>query len=573
MIKIKEFEVKGFKLYENAQISFQDKYGIANLIGRNDDIINFDSNSSGKSSFANIFLQIIYGKNLENQAQENILHKYSNTPFSGKITLEVEGKEITIIRDNSKSGKDSLQYYVDGVYQGKTDEKEYKTRKAEIQDEIDTLLGMGVTTFKKLLYLSPNEKTLFSISSDTSQSKFIQELLNLDLITQINTRAKKEVTTYKNEIVLKSREMKLLQTHLESIAEQLKSIPKEMDEKVLINDFNDISTKLSDNDKFIQSYKKQLTELKDSADIKKKNVSNIQGQVSALRKSLVEKQRLIKDKKCPTCGNDIKSELLHITDLEQEISDKEIEISNLETEINSSKTTFDSLKKEYDKCIEKDTEYKGIIKRIESQKEILESNGLKEMKQKLQKDMVDKSNELIQLQSDLNEAEDMKYCLDLITQCSSDKGFIKSRIDLFLRLFNKRLFELASKLSKGDLILRVKKDTKNNYSLYIKDSRIELSYEELSSGLKARVDLLLNLTLRKSLEDLTGIKVNILIIDELIGSVDTTGRESIVELLNEIKKEFSDTLIFIVSHGVAMPTTDYDLLVHRKGNSSTLKWL
>lgn len=573
MIKIKEFEVKGFKLYENAQISFQDKYGIANLIGRNDDIINFDSNSSGKSSFANIFLQIIYGKNLENQAQENILHKYSNTPFSGKITLEVDGKEIIIIRDNSKSGKDSLQYYVDGVYQGKTDEKEYKTRKAEIQDEIDTLLGMGVTTFKKLLYLSPNEKTLFSISSDTSQSKFIQELLNLDLITQINTRAKKEVTTYKNEIVLKSREMKLLQTHLESIAEQLKSIPKEMDEKVLINDFNDISTKLSDNDKFIQSYKKQLSELKDSADIKKKNVSNIQGQVSALRKSLVEKQRLIKDKKCPTCGNDIKSELLHITDLEQEISDKEIEISNLETEINSSKATFDSLKKEYDKCIEKDTEYKGIIKRIESQKEILESNGLKEMKQKLQKDMVDKSNELIQLQSDLNEAEDMKYCLDLITQCSSDKGFIKSRIDLFLRLFNKRLFELASKLSKGDLILRVKKDTKNNYSLYIKDSRIELSYEELSSGLKARVDLLLNLTLRKSLEDLTGIKVNILIIDELIGSVDATGRESIVELLNEIKKEFSDTLIFIVSHGVAMPTTDYDLLVHRKGNSSTLKWL
>lgn len=573
MIKIKEFEVRGFKLYENAQISFQDKYGIANLIGRNDDIINFDSNSSGKSSFANIFLQIIYGKNLENQAQENILHKYSNTPFSGKITLEIEGKEIIIIRDNSKSGKDSLQYYVDGVYQGKTDEKEYKTRKAEIQDEIDTLLGMGVTTFKKLLYLSPNEKTLFSISSDTSQSKFIQELLNLDLITQINTRAKKEVTAYKNEIVLKSREMKLLQTHLESIAEQLKSIPKEMDEKVLINDFNDISTKLSDNDKFIQSYKKQLTELKDSADIKKKNVSNIQGQVSALRKSLVEKQRLIKDKKCPTCGNDIKSELLHITDLEQEISDKEIEISNLETEINSSKATFDSLKKEYDKCIEKDTEYKGIIKRIESQKEILESNGLKEMKQKLQKDMVDKSNELIQLQSDLNEAEDMKYCLDLITQCSSDKGFIKSRIDLFLRLFNKRLFELASKLSKGDLILRVKKDTKNNYSLYIKDSRIELSYEELSSGLKARVDLLLNLTLRKSLEDLTGIKVNILIIDELIGSVDTTGRESIVELLKEIKKEFSDTLIFIVSHGVAMPTTDYDLLVHRKGNSSTLKWL
>ena len=573
MIKIKEFEVKGFKLYENAQISFQDKYGIANLIGRNDDIINFDSNSSGKSSFANIFLQIIYGKNLENQAQENILHKYSNTPFSGKITLEVDGKEITIIRDNSKSGKDSLQYYVDGVYQGKTDEKEYKTRKAEIQDEIDTLLGMGVTTFKKLLYLSPNEKTLFSISSDTSQSKFIQELLNLDLITQINARAKKEVATYKNEIVLKSREMKLLQTHLESIAEQLKSIPKEMDEKVLIGDFNDISTKLSDNDRFIQSYKKQLTELKDSADIKKKNVSNIQGQVSALRKSLVEKQRLIKDKKCPTCGNDIKSELLHITDLEQEISDKEIEISNLETEINSSKATFDSLKKEYDKCIEKDTEYKGIIKRIESQKEILESNGLKEMKQKLQKDMVDKSNELIQLQSDLNEAEDMKYCLDLITQCSSDKGFIKSRIDLFLRLFNKRLFELASKLSKGDLILRVKKDTKNNYSLYIKDSRIELSYEELSSGLKARVDLLLNLTLRKSLEDLTGIKVNILIIDELIGSVDATGRESIVELLNEIKKEFSDTLIFIVSHGVAMPTTDYDLLVHRKGNSSTLKWL
>jgi DNA repair exonuclease SbcCD ATPase subunit len=572
MIKIKELEVRGFKLYEDAELKLDNKVGIANLIGKNDDIIGFDSNSSGKSSFANLFLQVIYGKNLENMSQESIVHKYSNTPFSGKIVLEINEQELTIIRDNSKTGKDALIYYVDGVFQGKDNPKEIKTRKAEIQDEIDTIIGMGVTTFKKLLYLSPNEKTLFSTSQDTSQSKFIQELLNLDLIDMINKRVKKELVTYKNDIVLKSREIKLLQSNIEGIINQLKALPKELDEKQMNNSYNELINEKNRLLGLIKSYDKSMKGLKDSADIKKKAIVVKQTEVSSIKKSIVEKDRLIKDEKCPTCGNNVNADLLHISDLNSEVEAFESNISDLEKGLNDLKKEFDSIKSERDSYKESLTEVEKSLTKIESQKDILQSNGLKEVKDNLEKEVISKSDELVNLQSELNEAEDMKYCLDLIQQCSGVKGFIKSRIDLFLRLFNKRLFELANKLSKGDLILNIKKDTKNNYSLYIKDSKIELSYEELSSGLKARVDLLLNLTLRKSLQDLTGISMNVLIIDELISSVDESGRESINTLLNNIKEEFSDTLIFIVSHGTSLPA-DHDLLVHRKNNSSKLQWL
>ena len=72
-------------------------------------------------------------------------------------------------------------------------------------------------------------------------------------------------------------------------------------------------------------------------------------------------------------------------------------------------------------------------------------------------------------------------------------------------------------------------------------------FQSLSNGQKARISFSIMFAFLKLIEERNGIKVNILILDEILdSSVDASGRE---ELLNILKSEFSEIKdILIISH-------------------------
>lgn len=565
MIKIKNIKVQGYKLFEDTRIGFEGKQGLVNLLGKNLDFENFDSNSSGKSSFADIFIQIIWGKNLANTPQTEIKHKYSDTDFCGSIELEItKDNEVThlyIKRDNQFN---TLDFKVNGI------KTEFR-RKSDIQNEIDSELGIGLTTFKKLFYLSPTEKTLFSISQDSGQNKFIKELLNLDLIDSVYKKADKELKIYNSDLVSTQKEVKLLQSHVEGLTSQLSALPQS-EVKNVENELKELTLEVQSKKREKDTLMSTLDKIKKEYREKKNIKATLSGTLSQIKKAKVKAQNLISEGNCPTCSQKVDSSLLGLSELNDEIESIFSNISKLEKELRNFDTQMEQIKLKLAPIDESIYNLDSKINKLNAENELFQKDGgLNSVKDKVQNEIVSKSEELVKLQHNLTTYEDFIYCLSLIKQCSGEKGFIKSRVELFLRLFNKRLHTLSNQLTKGDIQLRVKKDSKGNYGLYVKD-QVEHEYKALSSGLKARVDLLLNLTLRQALKDLTGVSINILIIDELIGSVDEGGKQGIESMLNEIKKEFPDTLIFVVSHGHSI-RADHSLLITRENNSSTLSWL
>ena len=179
---------------------------------------------------------------------------------------------------------------------------------------------------------------------------------------------------------------------------------------------------------------------------------------------------------------------------------------------------------------------------------------------------------LIECQATLTELENKVYILELISHCTSSKGFIKERIELFLQLFNSELYELGTELLGSNYKISIIKTKSAGFQLQVDDGEIILNYNSLSSGYKSRLELIIVLALNKTVELLTGISINILFLDEILSAVDSVGVESISLLLNKIKHKFPDKLIFIVSHNQTIKNVDSILTVTRQNDASKLKW-
>jgi len=560
MIKIKTLEVNGFKLLDNAKISFENKQGIITLLGDNQDLA-FDSNSSGKSTFPDSILQLLFDKNLQNISQKDVYNKYNGNKFSGKITFSVtheeQETEVQVLKDYSNGTFDLI--INDIIQEGKKPEKKKK---------LESLLGMSYETFSKLYYMSPTKLSLFSTNNDASQAKFITELLSLDFVTDINKKAKTVLDSYKSELTLKNRELDLMTNQMESLNVQLKLTP----EKSKL-DTTKIDTLKVKEQKLIES----ISELESLIKTQKQETQlitsekdSLTGELKVSRLNVQDKERLLLNDTCPTCQQSLKgiqvkdNEYNNIKDLEKNLKETKTKVIEQERKLREFDNNLVKVNKEL-RLIEKE------IITYNQEKELQQNNSFESLREKLREDLVKVSKEVILARKELNKYESLINVYTHVLNCTGAKGFKKERIGLFIKLLNRNLLYLCKELLGGEMIARVQADAKGNYNLVIQDTLTELSYLDLSSGFARRVDILLVLALNLSVEKLTQKRINLLILDECLSGVDSNGIKEVESLLQKVKEMFKEKSIVIVLHGNEVQS-DYTLVVKRENNTSKLHW-
>jgi DNA repair exonuclease SbcCD ATPase subunit len=77
------------------------------------------------------------------------------------------------------------------------------------------------------------------------------------------------------------------------------------------------------------------------------------------------------------------------------------------------------------------------------------------------------------------------------------------------------------------------------------DNGVEKTFSLLSAGEKTRVSLMLLLATLKTIEQLTNITINYLVLDELLGVLDGEGINFLKNVLSTMRK---DKCIYIISH-------------------------
>ena len=560
MIKIKNIEIDSFKLLKNTELNLEGKSGIVSLQGINLDNPNFSGNSVGKSTLVNVLLQGLFMKNIQGDSIERLCNAYTKEKPSMTITLEKEDVEYTIV-NNYKDGV--CKVYRQGILLD-------FVRKKDIKDEIEEILGISYFIFSQLIYISPNNPSLFSSVSNDAQNKFIQSLLNIEFIQDINKKSSADLKTYRGEVTLKIKELNLLQQQVESLTKQINLVPV-FEDIDYSEEINTMSADISREEDYQILVRKNYDKAKKELEAENKREIEIKSEIKHLEISLSKELELIAKGDCPTCGQ-----------------------STTKLSTKTDKSLLKNLKESHTETFEKVLAKKAELKSIEDELADVSSkitvarntlNGLKHKKEEqvkaekhislktsLEEQRTEAITNLIEAQSNLSQLEDKVYILELITQCTSSKGFIKERISLFLQLFNQELQDLGKELLGSNYLIEIIKNKTLGYELTVNDGDIILNYNSLSSGYKSRCDILIALALNSAIKLLTGIDINILFLDEILSAVDSVGIDSISKLLNKIKHRFPDKIIFVVSHNQILKEVSDTLTITRQNDCSKLKW-
>lgn len=560
MIKIKNINIDSFKLLSNTELNLEGRAGIVSLQGINLDNPNFSGNSVGKSTLVNVILQGLFMKNIQGDSIERLSNAYTKEKPSITITLEKESVEYTIV-NNYKDG--ICKVYKEGVLLD-------FVRKKDIKDEIEEILGISYFIFSQLIYISPNNPSLFSSVSNDAQNKFIQSLLNIEFIQDINKKSSADLKSFRGEVTLKVKELNLLQQQVESLTKQINLVPV-FEDIDYSEEINSMAADISRKEDYQIILKKNYDKAKKELEAENKREIEIKSEIKHLEIALNKELDLIAKGACPTCGQ-----------------------STTKLTIKTDKSLLKNLKESHTESFEKVLAKKAELRTIEDELAEVSSeitiarntlNGLKHKKEEqikaekhislktsLEEQRTEAITNLIEAQSKLSQLEDKVYILELITQCTSSKGFIKERISLFLQLFNQELQELGKDLLGSNYLIEITRNKTLGYELTVNDGEIVLNYNSLSSGYKSRLDLVIALALNSAIKLLTGIDINILFLDEILSAVDSVGIESISKLLNKIKHRFPEKIIFVVSHNQILKEVSYTLTITRQNDASKLKW-
>lgn len=560
MIKIKHLDISTFKLLKDTEISFEDKSGIISLEGSNLDNPLFQSNSVGKSTLPDVILQGLFGKNLANITIEKMGNLYTGQKPAVTITVERDGIDYVIKNDYENN---LCKIYKDGVLLD-------FTRKKDVLSEMEDILGLSFFLFSQLIYVSPSTQSLFSNVSNDAQSKFIQSLLSIEFINDINKKSSADLKTYKGEVNMQIKEINMYQQQVENLSKQLDLVPT-FDKTDFTELINTLSANISRQDDMREIIKKNYDKVKKELEQITKQEIELKSELKHLESALNKEEALIKSGSCPTCQQST-DKLLPKTD-KSLIKNLKKDIETIFEKILGKKAELKILEEELSKIASEISVNRSTLQQYKVGREN-QTNAEKQesIRDSLMEQRTDAINLLITKQAELTELEDKVYILELISQSTSSKGYIKERVELFLALFNSELYELGKELLGTNYKISINKSKNVGFELFVDDSEITLNYSSLSSGFKSRVDLLISLALNKTVEILTGISINVLFLDEILSAVDATGVESISLLLNKIKHKFSEKLIFIVSHNQTIKNVDSILTVTRQNDASKLEW-
>lgn len=138
------------------------------------------------------------------------------------------------------------------------------------------------------------------------------------------------------------------------------------------------------------------------------------------------------------------------------------------------------------------------------------------------------------------------------------RGYLLSNI---ISLLNSTCKEYAKEVFGHDN-LRISQDG-NNISITFN----EKEYEVLSGGEKQKVDVIIQLAIRKVLMKYTSINANIISMDEVFDNLDDIGSENILNLLTNV---ISVPSIYIISHHSEIPIPyDSQIIVKKNSKGST----
>ena len=581
---------------------------LTQLVGRN---------GHGKSSIALILEEVLFNKNSKGIKKADILNRYvKDKSYTIELDFNRDGTDYTI--KSSRGTTQTVKLFKENVdISAHTATATYKM--------IEDILGFDHKSFAQIVYQSNASSLEFLTAPDTARKKFLIEILNLgkytraaEVFKEVSTQLTKDIAAVQSQVNTVSSWLNKYEKTDLTLKETVDA--PELDTNLLteasvlessINSIESTNKKISQNNTYKQLQSKiKLLPIpeKPSADIE-----DIKTKEKALSNQVVELQKTVKDSKafvqkmtklegvCPTCLQPIDThKISELVDEQDQIRNKaesdmnrlHIELSDISKQSgeywdglltwqNAQKSQEDWEK--YHNLI--DTELPEVLldKQTLQQQFTELQNSISSTKRKIveaeqynkevtahntkvdlvSKQLVEMNQELETYSGKLHELSERMSILNVLTKTFSTTGLVAYKIESLVKdledITNKYLVDLSD----GRFQISFKISSSDKLNVIITDNGKDIEILALSGGEKARVNVATLLAIRKLMQTLSSSRINLLILDETVETLDTDGKEKLVEVL--LQEEHLNT--FLVSHGFSHPLLEKINVIKRNNIS------
>ena len=552
---ISELSIRGYKSFGNNEQVVKlntEKGELVLLVG---------NNGNGKSSLLESFEYALYGKVKSGKTKK--WHKLSTLPnringeLLNKIKFNSNGTDVEINRGISPN-------VLDLVENGVLNER---AGKSNIDEKIESYIGMDIETFKSFISMSINDfKNFISLTNEEKQL-LLDKLFNLEVINILNTILKDINKSNKIRMASLDSEISTLEDSVNSIKNSIdKAIERQKEEArlALEREKEDIQAEIdritgemnSKKDDYkslkdkIDKIKEKETELNNELDNEKKQYINCQNDIKNVQREI----DLYDSGKCPTCRTDFNSD--HFVALRDSFVEKKLGFENIKVEIEGNITKVKERQVKLKSLSETTTTaFNDLSYLLKSYKSEIDKLVQKKASQTVPVNTTPSVN-IQEFQNTIVELEDKK-------KISSDNSTICKEKELYYKELNRIFGEdgvkksiisgiikpinhfISENIKKMMLPFDVRLD--ETFTAEIKSLGFSVEHDSLSTGETKKINISILIAYLKLIR--TKRHINILFLDEVFSSIDIEGIDSILLLLKSFANDYNIN-IFVVHHAI-----------------------
>lgn len=513
-------------------------------------------NGSGKSTILDALTWSLYGKAFRKINKLQMINSINGKGSEIHVEFSIGKDNYKIEREIKKYGSSRFEIYKnDKLIDQAANSRDY-------QEYLERhILKMNHRSFCQIVVLGSATFMPFMQLSATHRREVIEDLLDIEIFTTMNTLLKEKVSTNKESLTKTTYEADLINEKIDLQSDYVKTVQQDNDKRIQQH-----RDKLEQSHLEIQQYQSDIDTLDNQVYDLNKSIED-RDTVSKKKKKIEQLEYKLRDKvssldkeidfyhnhdECPTCQQGLDSEFVEhkvdkqkckkqeveeavdqlqgeykvvvdrmseITDTQQQVNDLLTEINTNNSNINAVNKMIESIHKDIDDLQSKDNDAGDVKAKLAALKQELEAS-----------------------QNRREELSTEKSVLDIAQLILKDSGIKTKIIKQYVPVMNKLINKYLAAM---DFFVQFELD--ENFNETIKSRfRDEFSYASFSEGEKLRIDLALLFTWRAIAKLRNSVSTNLLIMDEVFdSSLDGTGTEEFMKVLNTL---VDDANIFIISH-------------------------
>ena len=556
MIRFEKIRWKNF-------LSTGDKFTEVNFTGAPTNLI-IGENGAGKSTMLDALSFALFGKSHRNITKKQLINSINNKSCLTEVEFTVGGKGYKVVRGIKPT---RFEIWKDDVMINQSAHaKEYQ----EILEK--NVLQMSHKSFHQIVVLGSSSFVPFMQLNSTSRRDVIEDLLDINIFSKMNSLLKEKTTQLKTEVENNTHSIDMVKTKLSAQKKYIRDLTaintqhrkdkeKDITEIQLeIAGLNDANALLSSSvNDLLPKINAQLTDVRE----KRQKLSQYNAQFNTQVKTVVKEAKFFDDNDhCPTCDQTIAQELRDEKKEKATAKAKKLKeaMDKAEEQLTQYDTSIADLEVQLQQCLDDQNSLHNnnqIIERLNRNVDRIRAE-LDSMANN-SGDMGKANDDLQDLDKELLDLSDQKYILnekasynriagELLRDTGIKTKIIKQYVPVINDLTNKYLQIL-------DFFVHFELDESFNETIRSR-YRDAFSYDSFSEGEKQRIDLSLLFTWRQIAKMKNSVSTNLLILDETFdSSLDDDGVDNLMKIIETLKE---DTNVFVISHKSELEDAHFD---------------